>query len=1185
MYIFIFNNHTLLNFITDIFYIPKGSLTYVKPARLQSIFNKKNILIIRRIINQIHKMTKRTLLLPLFIIILSLFAFKHFEQTAKPRILIFSKTAGYRHESISAGKTALIKLGKENGFIVDTTENENFFNEDSLKKYSAVVFLNTTGNVLNSPQQTSFERYIQAGGGYAGIHAAADTEYDWAWYGKLAGGYFLSHPKIQDASLDVLDRSHSSTKHLSEKWLRKDEWYNYKELNPEVKVLINLDEKSYEGGANGNPHPIAWYHEFDGGRAFYTGMGHTNESYTDAAYLKHLLGGIKYAMGNNTALNYSKAKTLKVPEENRFVKTVLTTGTLFEPTEMAILPNLDILLVQRRGEIMLYKESTKSITQVGALNAYFQTSVAGANAEEGVLGVAADPDYKNNNYVYIFYSPKDTSVNRLSRFKFVNDKLDNSSEKVVLQFYSQREICCHTGGSIAFGPDGLLYVSTGDNSTPFDVPKQQFVNKGYGPMDNRPGLEQYDAGRSSGNTNDLRGKIMRIRVKPDGSYEIPSGNLFPPKTPHTKPEIYVMGNRNPYRISIDSKTGFLYWGEVGPDANADSPERGSRGYDEVNQARNAGFFGWPYFVGNNYPYRAYDYKTGISAEAFDPKKPVNNSPNNTGLKDLPQVQPAFIWYPYAASKEFPQVGTGGRTAMAGPVYHSELYPKETRYPDHYNNKLFIYEWIRNWIKVVSMKPNGDYDNMEAFMPSSSFAAPVDMELGPDGRIYILEYGKGWFSKNPDAGIARIDYMAGNRPPKINELIINNTTGILPFKLQAKVNAEDYDRDELTYIWDLGNGIKKTTKSPSIEYIYTKAGEYQVSVKVTDKQMASSSSSPVQVVAGNARPKVTIQIQGNRSFYFPGKAVDYQVLVADQGAAVNKSTVFVSTNYTKGSDFAGASLGHQEVTAAQSGQALMLKSDCQSCHQTNTKSIGPAFTQVSAKYQKDASALSYLSAKIIKGGGGVWGEVAMPAHSTMSEDDAKKITQWVLSLENKAVNKASLPMQGRITPSSGIIESDNTVFSLYAAYTDQGAPGLKPLSSAASVYLRSNLFNAREITDRNGINLKDSTSTGFLVYPQNKGRMTFKQIDLNGIGSLELSNLKYSLSAKYTLELRLDSEKGPIVAAGNVSVDPGHETVSIPVKATSDGKLHTLYLLISADPKNGTPRPLLRTLKFVPAKIQ
>ncbi len=1126
-------------------------------------------------------MNIRTIILPAVFIIIALLAFSRWEQIVKPRVLVFSKTAGYRHESIQAGKTAIIKLGKENGFLVDTTENENYFNEDSLKNYSAVIFLNTTGNVLNSPQQISFERFIQAGGGYAGIHSAADTEYDWPWYGKLAGGYFISHPQIQDAAMNVTDRTHISTRHLEEKWNRKDEWYNYKELNQDIKVLISLDEKSYKGGANGDHHPISWYHEFDGGRAFYTGMGHTNESYTETQYLKHILGGIKYAIGNPIPLNYSKAKTPKVPEENRFVKTVLTTGTLFEPTEMAVLPNLDILLVQRRGEIMLYKEKSKSISQVGFLKAYFQTSVPGANAEEGILGIAADPAFKENNFVYIFYSPADTSVNRLSRFKFVNDRLDTSSEKIVLQFYSQREICCHTGGSIAFGPDGLLYLSAGDNATPFDVPKQQFVNKGYGPMDNRPGLEQYNAGRSSGNTNDLRGKIMRIRIKEDGSYDIPQGNLFPPDTPGTKPEIYVMGNRNPYRISIDQKTGFLYWGEVGPDANADSPERGPRGYDELNQARKAGFFGWPFFVGNNYPYRQYDYFTGISGEAFDPAKPVNNSPNNTGLKVLPPVQPAFIWYPYAVSKEFPQLGTGGRNAMAGPVYHSEFYPKETRYPDHYNNKLFFYDWIRGWIKAVSMKPNGDYDSMEAFMPSTPFSSPIDMELGPDGRIYILEYGKGWFTKNPDAGIVRIDFIAGNRPPKIKEVIVSNTSGILPFKVLAKVDASDPDKDKLNYVWDMGNGIKKTTSLPSIEHTYTKAGEYALSVLVTDRQFASSGSNPVTITAGNAQPKVSILLKGNQTFYFAGKPVEYNVSVSDQGAEVNKNLIYVANNYSKGTDLAGTSMGHQISTETQAGQALMLKSDCQACHQVNTKSIGPSYTQVSAKYQNDPNALSYLSAKIMKGGGGTWGEVAMPAHPTMSDEDAKKIVQWVLSLENNSVNKASLPTHGIITPSEDL---ENNIFSIYASYTDQGGAGLKPLSASSSFYLRSNTLPAREITERTRIGLKDSTNTGFLVYPQNNGWFKLNSIDLTGIKQVELSNISKGGGGIYSIELRGNSETGTLIGKSSFTdgVDPGQQSNTlISINPLSAKKLNSLFVLIDSDPKNLKPSPLLKTIKFIP----
>ena len=259
-------------------------------------------------------------------------------------------------------------------------------------------------------------------------------------------------------------------------------------------------------------------------------------------------------------------------------------------------------------------------------------------------------------------------------------------------------------------------------------------------LNSAPGHLQYDAERSAGNSNDLRGKIMRIRVRADGSYEIPAGNLFPPGTPKTRPEIYVMGNRNPYRISVDQKNSYLYWGEVGPDAANDSfATRGPRGYDEVNQARKAGYFGWPFFVGNNYAYRQYNYLTGVSGDAFNPAKPENHSPNNTGITELPPAQPAFIWYPYAVSPEFPELGTGGRNAMAGPVYYTDMYPAATRYPDYYNGKLFIYDWIRGWIKVVTMQPNGDFEQMEPFMPHTVLHNCIDMEAGT-----------GW--KNISAGI-------------------------------------------------------------------------------------------------------------------------------------------------------------------------------------------------------------------------------------------------------------------------------------------------------------------------------------------------------------------------------------------------------------------------------------------------
>ncbi|MFN0037024.1 MAG: ThuA domain-containing protein [Saprospiraceae bacterium] len=214
-----------------------------------------------------------------------------------PRILLFSKTEAYRHESIPTATAALRKICLANGIAVDTSEDAADFTEKNLRRYNAVVFLNTTGDVLNPAQETDFERYIQAGGGYVGIHSATDTEYGWAWYGGLAGGYFNGHPEIQDATLKIENHVHASTKHLlGDTWLRRDEWYNFKDLNPNVTVLLSLDESSYQGGTNGTNHPAAWCHKYDGGRAFYTAGGHTKESYAEPDFLKHLLGGIRYAM-------------------------------------------------------------------------------------------------------------------------------------------------------------------------------------------------------------------------------------------------------------------------------------------------------------------------------------------------------------------------------------------------------------------------------------------------------------------------------------------------------------------------------------------------------------------------------------------------------------------------------------------------------------------------------------------------------------------------------------------------------------------------------------------------------------------------------------------------------------------------------------------------------------------------
>src|SRR5688500_1675838 len=228
--------------------------------------------------------------------------------------------------------------------------------------------------------------------------------------------------------------------------------------------------------------------------------------------------------------------------------------------------------------------------------------------------------------------------------------------------------------------------------------------------------------------NDLRGKILRIIPQPDGTYTIPAGNLFPADGSAGRPEIYVMGNRNPFRISIDPETGWLYWGEVGPDANNDSASRGPRGYDEINQARQAGNFGWPYIIADNKPYRDFNFATGVSGPAFNPAAPVNNSPNNTGSMNLPPAQPALIWYPYGNSTQFPELGNGGRTAMAGPVYHFDpAVNSEIKLPEYFDGTLIMYEWSRSRFWEVKLDENGQLLKINPLFSDLSFNRPMDVE--------------------------------------------------------------------------------------------------------------------------------------------------------------------------------------------------------------------------------------------------------------------------------------------------------------------------------------------------------------------------------------------------------------------------------------------------------------------------
>lgn len=659
-----------------------------------------------------------------------------------PEVLVFSKTNGYRHGAIEAGQDMLRRLAEEEGWNLELTEDSTVFSSGALRTKDAVVFLLTTQDVLGEAGQLEMERFIQAGGGFVGIHAASDTEYDWPWYGRLVGAYFTGHPPgTPEGVITVVDSSFAATQHLPATWTKVDEWYDFRATNGFRNILLTVDQSTYKTGGEGflNPrHEIAWYHEFDGGRSFYTGLGHTQESYDDPLFVDHIRGGLTWAIGSPGSLDYG-APTVR-PTEDAFDFTVLA-DTLNEPMELEVLPDGDILFIERRGEV-------HRVSQDGE-DTVLATLEVSTELEDGLLGMALDPGFADNGWVYFYHSPLEVSLNRVTRFTLDASGLDLSSAVTILEVPTQRDECCHSGGSIEFGPDGSMYLSTGDNTNPF-------ASSGFSPSDERPGRSAWDAQRTSANSDDLRGKILRVMPLPEGGYAIPEGNLFPADGSRGRPEVYAMGLRNPFRINIDQRTGWLYWGDIGPDAADPDSLRGPRGHDEINQARSPGFFGWPYFVADNQPYAAYDFARERAGEFAVGAAPANESPNNTGRTFLPPAQGAWIWYPYAKTDLFPLLEAGGRSAMAGPVYYREE-GQTTGFPEYYSGRLFMYEWMRNQVFAVDIDDYGWYGHMEVFLPSKTLSRPVDLRFGPDGDLYMLEYGNKWNAENPDARLSRVRF--------------------------------------------------------------------------------------------------------------------------------------------------------------------------------------------------------------------------------------------------------------------------------------------------------------------------------------------------------------------------------------------------------------------------------------------
>src|SRR5918995_3487865 len=448
----------------------------------------------------------------------------------------------------------------------------------------------------------------------------------------MGGGYSRTPPPGPPAAtVRIEDGDEPSTQGLPTTWPRVDEWYNYQ--SP-------VDPVVGGGGADYSPRD-------------------------------------------------SGVKVLATVDEATYVEEDGTES----PMELDVANDGRVFYIERiTGEVNVWNPVNGAVTTAG-------TIPVDSNLENGGLGIQLAPDFDTTGHIYVAYTPPanvSATTQRVSRFTVVNNTFSLASEQIIFTWDLQRQTCCHSSGSLAFDAAGNLYIATGDNTNPFE-------SDGFAPIDERPDRQNFDAQRTSANTNNLNGKILRITpiagatgVPGEGTtYTVPGGNMFPEAqdtTDDTRPEIFAMGFRNPFRITVDPKTGWILMGDYGPDAGATVANRGPQGSVEYNVITGPGNYGWPYCVRDNVPYNDYDFATGVSGAKFNCAAPVNNSPNNTGLTNLPPARPATMWMGYTEmDARFPGLGTGG-APTGGPRYDFDpLLDPDTKFPEFYDGHWFIGE--------------------------------------------------------------------------------------------------------------------------------------------------------------------------------------------------------------------------------------------------------------------------------------------------------------------------------------------------------------------------------------------------------------------------------------------------------------------------------------------------------------